>query len=80
MLRPIALAAVVALAAAVCAADAGRAAAASCTCDAPYSPHRVRSCCFDNGHWRMVWMCTAPPYPRHPRITPRPLPCNGRRY
>jgi hypothetical protein len=74
------LAAASLLAATLCAADVGQAVADSCKCSAPYSPHRVRSCCFNNGQWRMVWMCTIPRDPRHPRIFPRPLPCNGRRW
>jgi hypothetical protein len=82
MRRHIALrrAAAVALAATLSVADVAQAAAAACTCNAPYSPHRVRSCCFNNGQWRMVWMCTRPRDPHHPRLIPRPLPCNGRRY
>jgi hypothetical protein len=74
------LAAVSLLAAALCAADAGQAAADSCKCDAPYTPQRVRSCCFDNGQWRKIWMCVRPRDPHHPRLIYRPLPCNGRRF
>jgi hypothetical protein len=68
------------LAAMLCATDVGQAAAASCTCNAPYSPQRVRSCCFDNGQWHKIWMCVRPRDPHHPRFIPRPLPCNGQRF
>ena len=74
------LAGAILLAAALSLAAAERAAAAACTCHAPYVPKRVRSCCYDNGKWRMVWMCTAPRDPHHPGRIVRPLECNGHRF